>query len=71
MDSKDWITLIIPILFNGVLVAILNKILEKRVQRQNSKEFKRNLVIEKYGKLLIDLQEKHIFMLKVLDGAHR
>lgn len=71
MDSKDWITLIIPILFNGVLVAILNKILEKRVQRQNSKEFKRNLVIEKYGKLLIDLQEKYIFMLKVLDGAHR
>ena len=70
MDSKDWITLVIPILFNGVLVAILNKILEKRIERQNSKEFKRNLVMEKYGKLLIDLQEKYIYMLKALDGIY-
>ena len=70
MDSKDWITLIIPILFNGVLVAILNKILEKRIERQNSKEFKRNLVMEKYGKLLIDLQEKYIYMLKAIEGIY-
>lgn len=70
MDSKDWITLIIPILFNGVLLAILNKILENRIEKQSRKEFKRNLVIEKYGKLLIDLQEKYIFMLKALDGIN-
>lgn len=46
MSTKDWITLILPILFNGVIIFVFQKVLAGKIEHINERNSIRNKVLQ-------------------------
>lgn len=68
METKDWITMLVPIIFNGIFLVIFEKILEVKANKKVAKESKKQLVKAEYFRLLIESKQKFIDMTLSMNG---
>lgn len=59
MEAKDWITLLIPIVFNGIIAVIFGKYYENKWEIKKYKEGKKQKIEDKFYDLLI--QNRSLF----------
>lgn len=57
VEIKDWIILIVPILLNGIIVFLLQKETEKRLERKNKRQDLRDEILILFWKKLQDLND--------------
>lgn len=53
MEIKDWIMLMVPIVFDGIILVVFGKYYEKRLERKNEKERKIKKIEDGFYDLLI------------------
>ena len=49
MECKDWIILLVPIICNGIIVFVFQKILSRKIERQSKRQDIRDDVLKKFG----------------------
>ncbi|MDE7254025.1 MAG: hypothetical protein K2O32_13945 [Acetatifactor sp.] len=59
METKDWISILIPIVFNGIIAMIFGKYFENKLEIKKYKESKKQKIEDKLYDLLI--QNKSLF----------
>lgn len=62
MMTKDWISLIVPILANGVIIFIFQKIVSRKIDNINKREDLRNDVVKRFWNKLQDINDFFIEM---------
>lgn len=60
METKDWILLTVPIISNGILLAIFSKIVDNKVKKINKRQDLRDLIIKEYWTKFQKLNEVFI-----------
>ncbi len=48
MECKDWIILVVPIICNGIIIFVFQKILSKKIERQSKRQDIRDDVLKKF-----------------------
>ena len=55
METKDWIVMLVPIVCNGIMLAIYNRMLDRYFTEKNEKRLKMQAIIDNYmEKLKLD-----------------
>lgn len=62
MAIKDWIILLVPILANGVLIFIFQKIVSQQIEKMNKREDIKNEVFKRFWSKLQDINDFFIKM---------
>ena len=57
METKDWITLIVPIVANGFIIFVFQKLFEKRLKKLTKRQDIRDDVLHTFWKKLQSLNE--------------
>lgn len=48
MENKDWIVMIVPIIFNGIFIFLFQRKIEQKVDRQNIRQSLRDTVVKEF-----------------------
>lgn len=62
MECKDWIILVVPIICNGIIIFVFQKILSKKIERQSKRQDIRDDVLKKFWNKLQGLNDTFIQM---------
>ena len=60
MELYDWITMLVPLMFEGILLAVFSKLLDKNYNRINGYEERKRLVEDDFWNLVMDSKKKLI-----------
>lgn len=60
MECKDWIILLVPIICNGIIVFVFQKILSRKIERQSKRQDIRDDVLKKFWNKLQELNDTFV-----------
>ncbi len=60
MECKDWIVLLVPIICNGFIVFVFQKILGKKIERQSKRQDIRDDVLKRFWNKLQELNDTFV-----------
>lgn len=60
MECKDWIVLFVPIICNGIIVFVFQKMLGKKIERQSKRQDIRDDVLKRFWNKLQELNDTFI-----------
>lgn len=62
MECKDWISLLVPIICNGIIIFVFQKILSRKIERYSKRQDIRDEVLKKFWNKLQGLNDTFIQM---------
>lgn len=60
MECKDWIGLLVPIICNGILIFVFQKILSRKIERQSKRQDIRDDVLKRFWNKLQELNDTFV-----------
>lgn len=60
MTTKDWIVLVTPIIFNGIIIFTFQKLLSQKIEQTNKRQGIRDDVVKRFWNKLQDLNDTFI-----------
>lgn len=60
MEGKDWIILLVPIICNGIIIFVFQKILSRKIERQSKRQDIRDDVLKRFWNKLQELNDTFV-----------
>lgn len=70
METKDWILLFTPIIFNGIILAYFEKVLERKFRLISQSDERKKRVVDDFMLKQNNARTKFVNMQKVIESPH-